>query len=325
MSNVQKFKKLARLRLREGRLIKTTNEYELDHAKIQHLKSKDDEIENIILRHLVYVSFDHLLHLIFTGFQKFLARISGEPYALLFKQDRNKSDVWIIMLLLRYGRQFLGKTYYDPINVINISADIIDTSAKHVNYMLVDDFIFTGTQMNYTLDHLSMKLQYNLQQYKIHVLCGGIGRAGLAKLSSWGVNIHYAKKYASLGQLVKKSPHSANYTQYKAELSQKFGQPFIDPVDYMNNIPIYFEHKIPDVMSSFPHIIIQVAKNCKWDENTDINDGSSQHTPCGTPFYKIVNESKGKSDSANEKKYMKQVVQTFKRLPPPSSPSSSHI
>jgi hypothetical protein len=168
-----------------------------------------------------------------------------------------------------------------------------------------------------------MKLQYNLKQYKIHVLCGGIGRAGLTKLSRWGVVFHYAKKYASLGQLVKKSPHSANHTQYKAELFQKFGQPFIDPIDYMNNVPIYFEHKIPDVMSSFPHIVVQVAKNCKWDEHTDINDGSSQHTPCGTPFYKIINESKGKSDSANEKKYMKQVVQTFKRLPPSSSSSPS--
>ena len=316
--SVQKFKKLARLRLREGRLIKTKNEFELDSAKI----NGKDEIENIILQNLIYVSFDQLLHLIFTGFQKFLAHVKTEPYALLFKQDSNKSDVWIIMLLLRYGRQFLGKTYYDPINVINISADKFNKAVltQHVNFTLVDDFIFTGTQMNYTIEYLFKKIDYELleykgdvRQYKIHVLCGGIGRAGLAKLSSWGVNIHYAKKYASLGQLVKKSPHSANYTQYKAELSQKFGQPFIDPVDYMNNVPIYFEHKIPDVMSSFPHIIIQVAKNCKWDENTDINDGSSQHTPCGTPFYKIANESKGKNDVLNEKQYMKRAVKTFKR------------
>lgn len=176
---------------------------------------------------------------------------------MMFKQDRNKSDVWVICLILGYGRQFLGQQYYDPIKIINLTSDQIDPD-KQVHYVLVDDFIFTGTQMIYSID---LKLHYNAHKYKIHVVCVGIGPEGLRKLSSRGIIVFYDKEYASLGQLVKESNYSSKYQHYRAELSKRFGQPFIDPIDYMNNVPIYFEHKMPDVMSSFPHIIVQVTVN----------------------------------------------------------------
>lgn len=309
MSSIQKFKKLARLRLREGRLIKLENEFEIDKTKVKPINNR---IENIILNNLVYISFDNFVYMLFKGFEKFLQHINGEPYTLMFKQDRNKSDVWVICLLLRYGRQFIGRTYYDPNDIINLTSEQINPD-KQVNYVLVDDFIFTGTQMTYSIEHFDLKLNYNARDYKKHVVCGGIGPEGLNKLSSRGVTVFYGKEYASLGQLVKMSEYRTNYAQYRSELSKKFGQPFIDPIDYMNNIPIYFEHKIPDVMSSFPHIIIQVAKNCIWDENTDINDGSSQHTPCGKPFYKTVNDTKGKVDQMKEKQFMKRLVQKYRK------------
>lgn len=64
----QKFKKLARMRLREGRLIKLENEFGIDKVRV---KAKRDPIETI-LQNLVYISFDQMLHSLFVSFQKFM-------------------------------------------------------------------------------------------------------------------------------------------------------------------------------------------------------------------------------------------------------------
>jgi hypothetical protein len=100
----------------------------------------------------------------------------------------------------------------------------------------------------------------------------------------------------------------------RKQLSTKFKQPFIEQIDYMNCIPIYFEHKIPDAVSSFPHLIVQVVTDCTWDEShkARIEDGSGIDAPCVRPFYKIIDTNKGTDDAKFEAEFIQSIYKSCK-------------
>ena len=65
-------------------------------------------------------------------------------------------------------------------------------------------------------------------------------------------HIFYTYQMKSFGEMVDPS----KYKKIQKEINDEFPQPFIDKFNYMNNVPIYTEFKLPDTMSSFPKIII---------------------------------------------------------------------
>jgi len=331
MSSIAKFKKLAKTRLEEGRLIKLRNDYDVDKDKVAKLQKKsptseNDIITNLVLQNLRYISFDELLCLIMKAFSEFLKQTGSKPYVLLFHRDGNKSYIWILLLLLRYGRMFLKDLYKEPVDIMNVSTSDLSKASTDINYVFCDDFIFSGTQMWYALDLFRMKVSYRTD-YHIYIICGGVGSTGLSKLSGYGAKLYYGTLCPTLGDIIKKSQYKDKYNTLKKFMSFQFGQPFIDRIEYTNCIPIYFEHKLPDAMSSFPHIITNVIRDCVWNDDTLIEDGSSEQTKCAHPFYKVIDMNKGKIDREQERTYLEKITHIFSstdatRLSRPTSAGS---
>lgn len=308
--DVEKFKRLAKTRLREGRLIKLSNEYSIDEKKRNDALSKSPKtdkelLEFLVLQNLIYIGFSEIFSMLMDAFSQFLKNNEKRPYVLAYKRDGNKSDVWIISLFMRYGRKFI-KEYYDPVNIIDLSKT--KNPPIDVDYVLCDDFIFSGTQMIYTLDMLHLKTNMLLfakkKTIRTFVIVGGVTTTGFENVGNKCTRIFCSKQFKCFGDYVKKS-HPEKYLDIKHAAEDEFGQPFIDKINYMSCIPIYFEHKMPDAMSSFPSIISKVISNCTWGEETNYEDGSGIDTLCAHPFYKKENYKKGEKDVKHERVFMK--------------------
>lgn len=293
------YKLLAKERLSQGRLIKTENFYTINKSKC-HDK---DNIINLILENLTYIGFDEFLILLMKSFKKFFEDINDSEYVIIYNEDRNKSDLWVLLLLIKYGKKFLKKLYRDPVDIIELRHHNNKISDNMV-YLFCDDFIYSGTQMYYTLENFVLKSnRKNLKN--TYIVCAGITRYALTQFSF--NKIYYSYNLKSIGEIVE----STDYKKIEKEINNRFPQPFIDKFNYMNNVPIYMEHKLPDTMSSFPEIIIKVINNCKWNNAARIVDGSDETTMCAHPFYKTINIEKGTSDKEREKVFINKCVMLF--------------
>ena len=154
--------------------------------------------------------------------------------------------------------------------------------------------------MFYTLDKFAYKSNNN-----VYIVCAGITQHALVRLGSNRVYCHYKMK--SLSELV----DPTEYNKIELEINSTFSQPFMDKFNYMNNVPIYVEHKLPDAMSSFAEISIKVINNCEWNDTSRIVDGSDETTMCAHPFYKTVNFEKGASDRENENEFINKCVAQY--------------
>ena len=317
--SIQKYKQLTKARLGEGRLIKTSNEYTPNTKSIELICKKTtsdlDVLNGTILRNLTYLGFDDMLLLLMKAFQLFMQNLpSDQNYAFVYAEDNNKSDIWILLLLLRYGKRFLGDVYREPIEIINLSK-VSSPLSKDIVYVFCDDFIFSGTQMGYNVE--SFRSKYSIASgfrsniyndgVKIYIVCAGASTYSMKRLGEQ--NIFKGKIIESLKEIIQRS--DLQYNVMKKVLNTNFPQPFIDRFDYMNNIPMYMEYKMPDTMSSFPELFRKIVNNCTLDDDTNIVDGSSMYTKCAHPFYKVVNDEKGKQDVIDEDTFIKKIIERF--------------
>ena len=319
--SIQTLKKLARTRLCEGRLIKTKNEYTPDHKKIKALLSQKsdkgeeyDNIRDIVIKECVYIGFDELLSMLLKNFKKFLQANNQNPYIFVFKADKNKSDIWIILLLLRYGRKFLKSIYKDPDDIIELAKlkfeeNLINRGEK-IHYVFCDDVIYSGTQMFYNLENMRLKYSNDYTLPNTSIICAGISSYALKRFK-WLDSIYYDKHLKSFMEIVSEDPSKFKFKNAKLTINAHFPQPFEERIDHSIKIPVYLETKMPDIVSSFPDIYISIVRNCKWDANTRIEDGSSEKTMCANPFYKSVNFEKGNLDKKNEKKFICHVMKLY--------------
>ena len=306
-----KYKRLAKQRLDEGRLIKDTNIYtpNMEYAKQLLEKQTDPELRDIysiILQNVLYIGFNELLLMLMDGFKQFLDHIQKKSYTLVFNRDNNKSDIWVILLILRYGNKILGKeNYYDPVNIIEMAKP--NEYSKDMIYLLCDDCIYSGTQMRSNITNLKGKFPYKTKSH-IYVVCAGASTYGLENCMD--IQVFYSKKLDSFKEIIQASPeYKSRYCSLKSKLNYTFPQPFIEKFNYMNNIPMYMEHKMPDAMSSFPRILVHIVNKCKWEKGYDhIDDGSNEFTMCAHPFYKSVNMEKGANDAQRETDFINKLV-----------------
>ena len=101
---------------------------------------------------LKYIGFDEFL---MKSFEKFLRYIGSKDYTIVFKEDRNKSDLWVLLLLIRSrsrkrlrfrsrdGRKFLKRLYKGPKEIIELKRDTPKSALSDDKiYMFCDDFIY---------------------------------------------------------------------------------------------------------------------------------------------------------------------------------------
>jgi hypothetical protein len=167
-----------------------------------------------------------------------------------------------------------------------------------------------------------------IDDLKIHVVCAGITNYARSRL--WVEVFHNVYDLQSLSEICNKNEINENEVKTKIIMQRaEFPQPFEDEFNYMNNVPIYMEHKLPDTMSSFPLIIKPFISNCEWEdvESSRIVDGSNIHTKCAHPFYKEVNMTKGENDQQDEQNFISKCLAMFHEIkggaykPKPNTPN----
>lgn len=329
MSNIDQFKKIAHERLCDGQLIKQVNEYAPDPEKVQQaleqnksLADQENPVKTVVLENIIYIGFDTMLLLLMKSFRAFLQEVK-EPYVLVcnsitHSKKKDKSDIWVLLLLLRYGPKFLGEAYRDPVEILQLP-EHFDFNAKPIDatktYVFCDDVIYSGTQLHYRLDALRMTCHMANLRVRAYVVCAAIGPQGIKRLDKCIGAAHiYGRRVPSLQEIVDTQPYLYIKDRVKKHV-QTLPQPFNDTIYHMNKIPLYLEHKMPDIMSSFPDILIDVVSNCKLDNAGDTNaqhklirDGSSANTFCAHPFYKVVDKKKGEHDCKNEKSFVQTLL-----------------
>lgn len=301
MDKCIEYKGLAETFLKSGRLIKTINEYSIDNTKLQAFLSSPqaDPNKKEILKNYVYISFDQFFLMLMHSFAAFLR--TKTPYVMVVddKWDHTiKSNNWVVLLLLRYGQKMLGKLYYDPVDIVTI-IDRKFCPDKEKNYLLCDDFMFSGTQMDYNIQYFIPEWTHKSQNFKIKIVCAGCTQRARTRLSKYknDVTVYYTYD-------MKPICASDELLEYFDTLPQPFN---VERVVWKENIPMYTEHKLPDAVSSFPQIIKCFISNCSWPKNSRVVDGSSARTKCAHPFYKVEDKEKGARDVKNEEDFIRRL------------------
>lgn len=304
------YKRLAETFLQSGRLIKTVNEYSIDKNKLQAFLSSPEADPNKkeILKNYVYIGFDQFLLMLMQSFAAFLR--TKTPYVMVVKDDwgpRIKSNNWVVLLLLRYGQKMLRKIYYDPVDIVTIDCNFRPDNEK--NYLLCDDFLFSGTQMDYNIQYFIPDYmrpgRRNYPTFKINIVCAGCTQRAQTRLSKYPPVTIYSTYD------IKPICASDELLEYFDTLPQPFN---VDRIVWKDNIPMYTEHKLPDAMSSFPQIIKCFISNCSWPKNSRVVDGSSAKTKCAHPFYKVEDLEKGASDFKNEEEFIGRLCRRLGRV-----------
>lgn len=254
------------------------------------------------------------------SFETFLESNTEKKYVVIDIISREeKSYNWVLLLLLRYGPLFLKDKYYPPSKVIKVPSTrnwrekVVLNAGLDTHFLFCDDFSFSGTQMVQSVNKLTQLLRERYpaavdaygnfnKTANINIVCAGCSKAAYDKFVNFQYKVHATKVFAPI------TPPLPD------KILESLPQPFEDTIDYKNNIPLYFEHKLPDAMSSFPMIYKEIINNCAWDEETRIVDGSSVTTLCAQPFFKTDNIEKGKRDANIEKAFISKCINAYKTL-----------
>jgi hypothetical protein len=206
------------------------------YSMIMRANDFDDatiKIFKTFLNLTTHISFDHLIHSIKIVIEDFEKRIKEKPFYLFIPIiDRipieNKSNYWIskIFYLLMNTK---------PIEIITSFQELTD---EMKDIIVCDDAIYSGYQMKSTFD----KFPNTTGKYIFHILCPFISREGIVRINeNYEKQIYYAEIMLPLSEILK------NHIIYGDALN------FESVIGNINNYPYYFDHRVADLASSYPH------------------------------------------------------------------------
>jgi hypothetical protein len=313
-------------------------------------------IAKIFAECATYISFTEFKANMLSAFQQFLNANKDQKYVMVYT-EASKSNFWICLLLLHNRHQlqnFRPPSYvFNNSKEFDLMMKAQGERLSDYMFVYVDDASYSGSQLyetiqdtckrtipvsvvvsamsswaeeyisNVWLDFKPKNVRKNnsnnnsnniipLQIYKGMTL-ETIPEILIRKARS--VNASKKKVIESYVAFVKNS-------DYVDSLLNTFFLDFVDEGDGWEyhidmNIPVYFEHKMPDAVSSYPSMFMghlttrcksnpfPIIKNCKPKTPSEkMVHGSSVNNSCANPFYKTKRtpaEMKG-SGLQNKKK-----------------------
>ncbi len=214
-------------------------------SKLRGLGASLDEIKIFeqLLKVTTHVSFDDLIRSIKVTLRKFEAVNRGREFALfiptiLDKDIEEKSNYWIskiFYLLMIHGKPSHIYTEYNELELSEI-ADVI----------ICDDAMYSGTQMSENLVNIDRMLsQERKERVAFHILCSFISEEAIQKINT----VRTLKKELYYDRVM--MPLS-----FYTENDVGFKIPSVNAntlaAATFSPYPIYFDHKIADLMSSLP-------------------------------------------------------------------------
>lgn len=340
METIQQFYCAARKRNKEGKLFLDESVHSLNKCAINRwLKVvKEDgperyKIATELIENMVYINFQDFCRYIVRAFIAFLQEIRDKKYIIIvetYKRDVIKSNRWVANLLIFLAKQSsdryltkrdrcrLSKYYKDPEYILTDTAYIEEHGIdENTVCMFCDDGVFSGTQMQNHLLRLNEALQPKTKS-KLNSQNDKVGRVNvyvisviMGKIAENRLNSFYKRTY--LKQCIE--PHCIYSKLMEGLGHEQLNEMFPTywylnendkrvPNDYTKCLPVYFEHKIPDALSSFPSLLMQgyyietcgkdhrvgsIINRCSRNLDDDkVLEGSSLGDGCAEPFYKRV-------------------------------------
>jgi hypothetical protein len=299
--------------------------------KVEKNRKDRHKVATELINKMVYINFQDFCRYIVRAFIQFLQEIGDKKYIMIVetsKSSTNKSNRWVGYLLVFLAKQesdafltkrdrcLLTKHYKDPEYIISDTSYIKEHGIDdNTVCMFCDDGIFSGTQMQYHLFDLNRALQPKTKQntniqnekvarVKVYIISVIMGKIAENRLSHCCTQRTYLKQCLEPHFIYSKRMEGLGYKElnnmfpsywYMDEGCKKI------PNDYAQCLPVYFEHKIPDAVSSFPSLLMQgyyidtygkphqvgsIINQCNTKENASVLEGSSLGDGCVEPFYK---------------------------------------
>jgi hypothetical protein len=275
--------------------------YPLNKEKVNKFLSKlnihKKEFAKIIFKHTKHISYKDFKFILNDNFKEFIdyCYINNIKSIALFlgqkkinKKSIYKSNFWIAQHFYQYI-----KNIKIDFNIIYDKNDVMNLTENHT-VVVFDDCAYTGFQLSNEIN-----ASFNSSRFKnfnIYVIIPFISEIAINRIkqSSGTKKIIFSKKNI----IIKPLSNYLNQTQ-------------IDKFDIMagttitKNYPIYFDHKLADIVSTFTDIysgyiddntIIPVITNCEHANNP--SDYDALHPKCPLPSYKF-----NSYDNINLKKY----------------------
>ena len=245
----------------------------------------DAEEAKMILDHTKYISFDEFLRELKKVIQtKLLPLLKNRNWTLGYPLAAvdDKSNYWVFRLVMREFPQ-LKKTY--------VPTAPIPAQTKVVQFVLLDDAIYSGTQMIAHIRNLVRSLQERRSLVRkpvdIYVVSPYSTRRLENLLStetfpSWiTIHILYTTELVSFHDILQREAYQKAEDEFEAKMKKH--QPgeeepemdFTYTVPRLHNyselsVPVYFGHKLPDELSSFTKLYAGLVP--PWRDTTSEKD-----------------------------------------------------
>lgn len=233
--------------------------YPLDPRKVnQYINQQcSKEIQKIIrkiINNTTHITFKEFMKQLLLSKDEFEKAIKDEPYYVSIKTDNdekawNKSNIWVTKLIYPFLKHKPEHIIYD--------IDKFDGKLPEImNLVLFDDAVYTGSQMGGIIAELLDQIPSTVKYVKIHIISPFMSCDGIILIESRYTQLYYTYKMNVIETIL--SNEELNYMGKIVDF--KYFYTFNDLA-----IPIYFDHKLPDSLSSFPLLYRGVDTNIRWN------------------------------------------------------------
>ena len=257
-------------------LIKTTFKlFPFNHGLSTNQINKFIKAADPSVREIAKKIFDNTVHV---SFESFLARLNSNIYHLISISDVNrpifvymdkvynyetKSNYWLYL----YVKGFVSYITNDK-KEVNIITNFNNSELKKGDkIVLIDDCIYSGTQMSETISDIYI---YNKESYDFYLLVSYISIPGLYRVLDFfylNENLNNSSITNAKYQYLLKSTNSI-LTEKEMDLMNRF---YYVKNLFNNKYMIYFDHKLADIVSTLTDFYLGIVPN-KKNLATIIND-----------------------------------------------------
>lgn len=203
-------------------------------------KSSGDEMQHfveVVASGLIHISFAQFLERLREAAELFQTEIDNDPYVLVLPTETCKSSKWVAQLL--FAHRMLP---FMPVEIVNDTARVPKSIRK---FLFVDDAIYSGTQMHATIYSQFKSIKSKSKDVHVFLIAPFVTTAAIKLLRTEQITILYSqvmKTLLQVGHLLEKP---------RTMLTRLTKQPLI-----------YFDHKLPDTVSTSPGLLMKFISGC---------------------------------------------------------------
>lgn len=226
----------------------------LSHTKLRQYLSSLNESDRAFVKDVAsaaqYVPWPNLIYSLNQSFDQFAKQIGQNPFYVFVPSYKFGSEFLLVAKLFPRIRQLSFQGFITPDTALESNADIL----------IIDDCIYSGTNVSSIIDNIGYNNKNKNLTLTYHLVIPYVGKAGVKNIDklikSLSLEIHpYPVMILHYYSILSLTPFSHVYPQYPEEQYRRF------KLEYMDHVPIYFDHKIGNEFATFSTIYSALIEN----------------------------------------------------------------